>query len=461
MKKPTSVKPMQHQQISMEFLASTPRALDMSDPGTGKTFVEIEDIYRNYRDDNDATLVLAPKSLLQSAWGDDIDKFRPDLPYSIAWAENREEAFKQHAAVYITNIDAATWLAKQKPAFFKRFSRLIIDESTAFKHATSQRSKAMAKIAKHFEFRRAMSGTFYSNHITDVWHQTYLIDDGERLGNSFFKFRAAVCDPVQNGPKAEHIKWEERSNARVAVAALLQDITVRHVFEDCIDIPANHEYTVPHHLPKKLRRVYDQMEAASIAEFKGKIISAPNAAVVQAKLQQIASGAVYALGDTEGVGAYELLDTSRYELIADMVEQRQHGVVFFHWTHQRDELIKQFDKRGITWCLYDGTVGDKARAQNKRDFQAGFYNVFLAHPKSAGHGLTLTKGTYTLWASPTYSAELLRQGKQRVYRNTQQSKTENIILLGADTVDQFAHERCNDRTMRGAELNSYLENYRK
>jgi hypothetical protein len=89
------------------------------------------------------------------------------------------------------------------------------------------------------------------------------------------------------------------------------------------------------------------------------------------------------------------------------------------------------------------------------------YNVFLAHPKSAGHGLTLTKGTYTLWASPTYSAELLRQGKQRVYRNTQQSKTENIILLGTDTVDQFAHERCNDRTMRGAELNSYLENYRK
>ena len=44
----------------------------------------------------------------------------------------------------------------------------------------SQRSKAMAKLVDHFEYRIVMSGTPNSNTILDIWHPALLVDDGQR-----------------------------------------------------------------------------------------------------------------------------------------------------------------------------------------------------------------------------------------------------------------------------------------
>src|SRR6185312_12587750 len=112
-------------------------------PGTGKTRVAIETVRARVRADGRAILVLGPKSILRSAWRDDILKFAPELITSIAYAENREKAFATPADVYITNHDAVNWLFRQDKKFFKRFSTIVIDESGAYKHHTSKRSKAL------------------------------------------------------------------------------------------------------------------------------------------------------------------------------------------------------------------------------------------------------------------------------------------------------------------------------
>ncbi len=104
------------------------RMFDMSEPGTGKTIAHITCFDEWHKKHKKAALVFAPKSILQSAWGNDIEKAAPHLRYSVATAENREEAFAADADIYITNIDAANWLAKQNPNFFKKFGYLIIDE---------------------------------------------------------------------------------------------------------------------------------------------------------------------------------------------------------------------------------------------------------------------------------------------------------------------------------------------
>ena len=183
-----------------------PEVFDASDPGTGKTRVEVETARARVRNDGRAVLVVAPKSLLRSAWRDDFLKFAPELITSCAYAENREKAFAEPADVYITNTDGAKWLAKQPPKFFKRFSTLIIDESGAFKHATSQRSKAIRKIAPLFDFRANLNGTVNPNTILDVWHQYFILDGGKRLGKSFFHFRNTLCQPVQVGPMPNMVK---------------------------------------------------------------------------------------------------------------------------------------------------------------------------------------------------------------------------------------------------------------
>lgn len=432
-------------------MGDRPAVLDASDPGTGKTRVQIDLCAARKAAGCKATLVIAPKSLLRSAWQDDFRRFAPHITTSVATATNRDKAFQELADVYITNTDAAKWLAKQPPSFFKRFDTLVIDELSAFKHRTSQRSKAINKIKRHFKHRYGLTGTPNANSITDLWHQVFILDDGKTLGKSFYQFRASVCHPTQNGPMPNMVVWEDKPGAELAVGHLMADMVVRHKFEECIDIPENHTYCVPYYMSTKQRRTYDDMERFAISMLdSGRTISSLNAAGTMTKLLQIASGASYS---DEGSGStvlqakvadalgYAPIDTGRYELVADLVEQRQHSVVFFNWSHQRDMLIKEFESRGITYTVIDGSTTDTARKLSVDHFQGGFYRVLLAHPQSAAHGLTLTKGTATIWASPTYNLEHFLQGNRRIYRAGQTQKTETIVVLADDTIEQKVYDK--------------------
>lgn len=444
-----------HQQASISFILPKERTFDTSDPGTGKTRTAIEVYAARRAKGAGCALVIAPKSLLRSAWADDFFKFAPQLRTAVATADNRAKAFEANADVYITNTDAVKWLANQPDKFWKRFQEgmLIIDESTAFKHHTSQRSKALKKIKKHFRYRHAMTGTPNSNVITDLWHQINVLDDGKRLGDSFYAFRNNTCTGVQVGPAASMMRWENRPGIEMVVGKLIEDMTIRHKFEDCVDIPAHSLRSINYHLSTKQYSAYQQMEQAAITMVEsGEVITAVNGAAVMTKLMQIASGYVY-----DNHSTAQLVDTGRYELVADLVEERKHSIVFFLWEHQRDALIAEFDKRGITFAVIDGAVTDKQREERVKMYQQGFYRVLLAHPQSAAHGLTLTKGTATIWASPTYNLEHWLQGNRRIYRAGQTQKTETIVVVAPGTIEERVTTRLQDKDAKQMDLLDALD----
>lgn len=444
-----------HQRASVAFIYSRERSFDASDPGTGKTRSAITAFAARRGEGAGCALILAPKSLLRTAWQDDFTRFAPHLTTSVALAANREKAFKEDADVYITNIDAVNWLVKQPPAFWKRFRNgmLIVDESSAFKHHTSARSKAINKIKQHFPYRHLMTGTPNSNTITDLWNQINILDDGRRLGTSFFSFRNSVCDPKQVGPMPNMVKWTDREGVHEIVGKLIEDLTIRHQFESCIDIPPNALTIRNYYLSPQQLRAYKEMEQDAVTQAAdGKLVNAVNGAVVMTKLLQIASGAAYT--ETHDVAC---VDTGRYELVADLVEEREHSLVFFLWGHQRDALIAAFEARGISYTVIDGSTGDAERAAAVRNYQAGFYKVLLAHPQSAAHGLTLTRGTATIWASPTYNLEHWLQGNRRIYRAGQTQRTETILITAPGTIEEKVAETLQAKDERQMNLLNMLE----
>ncbi len=450
----TNPKPMSHQTVSIKHNDHSPIVLDCSDAGTGKTFVRILGFAKRRARGSGCLLVLAPRSLLRSVWVDDFRKFAPHLTVSVANAANREGAFDEVADVYVTNVDAVKWLAKQKPAFFKRFSELVVDESTALKHHTSQRSKAAAKIAKYFKHRCCMTATPSSNTITDIWHQVLLLDGGERLGSSFYRFREAVCTPVQQGRQAQMVRWEDKEGAEEVVFGLLSDIVIRHRLDDCADIPPNHQYPMSYELTVRQLTAYWQMEATQLLmlkDMKGPIL-AVHAASATTKLLQIASGAVY---DNEG--GYQVVDTARYEMVLDLVEQRAHSLVIFLWQHQRDGLIAEATKRGVTYRVIDGNTSDRDRAEIVQGYQAGLYQTIFGHPKTVAHGFTLTRGTATIWTSPTYDLEHAIQGSSRQRRIGQTQKTETIIIVAKGTIEEKVYDTVMAKGQRMGNLLSLFD----
>lgn len=439
-----AIKPMKHQLVSLKFCKTRKRVFDASDAGTGKTLVEILDFAQQHKKDGKAMLVVCPKSLMKAAWANDIKKFAPHLRVSIAWAKNRVEALAAEADVYIVNFDGIKDLLKYKPTFWKKFNRIVIDESTYLKHHTSQRSRAAAKLVKYFEWRRAMSGTATSNGICNLWHQMFLVDDGARLGKSFFGFRSACCEPKQTGPSAQHIQWTDKPGIETAVSALIADITIRHKFEECVDIPQNHMYAVPFDLAPRHMATYRELEKESIAIFETGNVTAINGAVLATKLLQTASGAVY-----DDMGGYARVASDRYDLVMDLVEERDHAIVFYQWQHQLEELLAIAKSRKITHVVWDPD-----HPEIEQQYQAGFFQVLFAHPASAGHGLTLTKGTATIWASPTYNLEHFAQGYKRIYRIGQKQKTETIVVIAEGTIDEKVWAACQSKQLR---MNDLLE----
>lgn len=439
-----------HQKQSIAFFGSRPRGFDNSDPGTGKTRVQIE-VYRQ-RKNRKRWLIMCPMTLMDAAWGDDIMKYAPELTVAFATAANREEAFKMKTDVVVLNIDGIKWFSDKKYAaerrkYLSQFDHLTIDEYTDYKHGTSQRSKAMNQVKKYFPYRYALSGTGAPNTVMELWHPAMIVDDGKRLGTSYYRLRNEVQTPTQIGPKPEHLRWDDKPGAVQAIADLLGDITIRHDFEEVmVHVPPNHKDVKEFKLSPKCQKYYDQLARDAILQIESGIpITAVHAASLRNKLLQAASGAIY---DGSEKGVYQILDLTRYELIVELAEHQKHSLTFFNWKHQRDILSKTLHDAGMNHSIIDGDVRPKDRPQIVRDYQAGKYRTILMNPSVGAHGLTLTRGTRTIVSSAIYDAGDLKQLIKRIHRGTQDQVTNTVLVQAKGTVEDLVYARLNDRVTR-------------
>ena len=435
-------KAFDHQVTTTDFLTSTPRALVTSDPGTGKTRSVI-DAFAKRGFGEGRMLVLAPLSILQASWGDDIAKFAPQMTYSIGYAKNRAKAFKAETDICITNHDAVKWLAKN-PEVLEGFNTICIDEFTAFKNKDSQRSKAALRVAREFDYRIAMSGTPNSNTILDIWHPTLIVDDGERLGHRFYSFRSAVCTPQFNGFANV---WVDKADAEQTVAAALHDINIRYELEDCIDMPEQSVRTMYVHLPPDIQRAYEELREDSVLYTGKATINAVHAGAKVKKLLQLCTGAIYdESGDVQGI------HEDRYNLVMQLVQERKHSLVAFNWKHEKDHMVELAEKLKLKYAVIDGSTAAHKRSDIVDRMQAGQLQVVFCHPQSAGHGLTMTKATTIIWSSPTYNAEHYQQFNRRIYRAGQTKKTEVIRIAAEDTWEEDVYDKLSYKLSKMEEL---------
>lgn len=428
--------PYAHQKTTTDFIVNTKCCLITSDPGTGKTRAVLD----AHAILGGRTLVLAPLSILEAAWGEDITKFQPQIKYGVAYAKNRAKIFEDDTnEMVITNFEAVNFLQKN-PQYCKQFDTIVIDEFTAFKNREAKRSKNLNKIISYFTNRIAMSGTPNSNTILDIWHPVFLVDGGERLGSRFYAFRHQACTPKFNGFANE---WIDKPGIEEAVANKLSDISIRFALSDCMDLPDNIVRTVNTKLTPNVQKQYKTLADESVLYTKSGTVNAVHAAARVKKLLQLVTGAVY---DEDGV--VQFVHQERYDIVMTLVGQRAHSLVAFNWKHERDALVELAQKEGYTFEVIDGSVPAERRKDIVSRYQAGQIKVLFCHPQSAGHGLTLTKASTVIWCSPTYNAEHYQQFNQRIYRAGQTQKTETILIQARNTWEPEVYKKLNTKLGR-------------
>ncbi len=441
-----------HQQESLAFFEKTPQGFDMSDCGTGKTLVQIEWLKNHFAKNKKArALIVCPKSLMHAAWETDFARFAPEIEIGFSKAGQWQKPFKSNAKVVVVNTDG---VKKIETKWLDNFDTLIVDESSSFKHHTSERSKALLKLSTLFEYRHLLSATPATNTITELWHQVKILDGGKRLGTSFSNFQNACCTPQQAGKvqrvyvknaQGEYVeriigpvKWVDKPNVQVVVGALIEDITIRHKFEDCVDIPDMFEFEREFELGAEHQEMYDVFFRDAYAEFLNAPLSAVNAGSFAQKLLQLSSGAVY----TDD-GNYQIFNDDRTQMVLDLADEYPQCVVFYMWRHQLESLKMHANNRKLSY-----EVWDSSKPYLAQKFQEGEYRILFAHPASAGHGLTLTKAQATIWASPTYNLEHYLQGIKRIHRIGQKQKTQSVMVLANTELERKVY-----KALRGKEMN--------
>jgi SNF2 family DNA or RNA helicase len=424
----------QHQQETVEFHRGHSCVMNHSSPGVGKTASWLTWFARHRDSGGGTALILAPKTILQSAWAVDAERFTPELKVSIATAENRRDGLKPGADLYLTNHDAVRALAKDPSMLPPGLDSFCVDESTAFKSMDSQRTRAAMKLLAPFERRCLMTGTPMPNSVLDVFMQALICDRGERLGTSFWRFRDAVCHPEPVAPGSKFSHWIAKPGAAEWVADALRDITIQFRLEDVLDLPPVVEYTQSFVLNPAHRAAYERLRSQGLLLLQDRVIGAAHAAALRQKLLQLLSGAVY-----DGEGVAETFSTDRYRLVLDLVEARPASLVAFLWRHQRDALVRAAQKRGITHAVLDGSVPARMRADIVQRFQDGQLHALFAHPATASHGLTLTRGVATIWCSPPDSSEWFTQMNHRLHRAGQTQRVEVIRVVARHTLEERAY----------------------
>lgn len=433
-------------------MAAHPRSFNHNDPGTGKTIATIDAFVATKKG---RMLVFTTLSLLQTSWGNDIEKVG-GLSYAIAHGtpKKRGTAMRSGADIVVTNHDAVNWIMKDK-TLLKGFTHVCVDEYVVYKNRSAQRSKAMQQIANLTEYLWMLNGTPGAMGMCDIWFPALMMDRGMRLGTSFWAYRSQVCKPIQNGPRAEHIEWVDRPDAIIEVADKLKDITIRFTLDECEDMPENVVTDMYLDMPSWVEENYNRMRDDAYLEIGDAKVTAIHAGAKAQKLMQMLSGAVY---DHEGNPVK--VHTDRYELVADLIEARQQCVVGYNYRHEIAGLMDVFKRRNIPYGYINGDVSKNGREKAVEDFQAGHTRAIIIHPQSGAHGLTLTAGTTTIWTSPPKSADLYIQFNARIHRKGQLFRTETINIAYKNSVEAKAYERLQQRLDNLHEFLDFMVKFR-
>ena len=405
-----------YQESAADFLYEHDRAMVLAPVGAGKTAITLTAMWEMVRDEHvKRWLVLAPKRVCTDVWPVEAPKWAPLLGVAVAVGtpKQRRAALFSGARVVVTNYDNIQWLAEQNLA---HIDGIVFDELTKLKNPSGTRFKALLKVMDPIKVRWGLTGSFTSNGLEDVFGQCKIIDQS-LLGRSKGAFMQQYF--VENR-RPDFSEWTPRPGALEAVMKRIRPATfVLEPGEYKDKLPPCHAVELRVNMDD--RKPYETMKKDFVVELGTDTAIALNAAVVTQKLQQMASGFVYA-PEPHWMGLH------KFNALDDLLEENQHAntIVVYQYQEELAELRRRYSQ--LVTLDDDNAIGR---------WNAGQVRLLAVHPKSAGHGLNLQHGGHHMvFLSLPWSLELYEQTVGRLHRSGQSRDVWVYLLMAKDSVDE-------------------------
>lgn len=379
-------------------------------------------------------IVIAPLQVARNIWSDEIEKW-DHLKHLVVSkilgsdAQRRKALFAK-ADIWIINRENVPWLVALHGLGWP-YDCTIIDELSSFKSPKSVRFRSLRMMLPKINKIIGLTGTPMPNSLLDLWSQLYLLDSGERLGQTLGQYRAKyfVADKT-NG----HIVYSYRIRQEPKESLLGTGIYAKEIYDKisdiCISMKAKDYLQLPEKiivtrnitLPADIKKQYDEFEQEQVLAINEKTLTAANAAVLTGKLLQFSNGAVY---DENRV--WEVIHNEKLKALEEIIEDAAGAPVLIFYSYQHDLARIRKHIKNVRVMLSSLDI---------KDWNDGKIEIMAAHPASAGHGLNLQAGgNIIVWFGLQWSLELYLQANARLHRQGQLKPVIIHHLLCKGTMD--------------------------
>lgn len=433
-----SWKPHAYEKLGVEFLVKQACAGLFWDPGLGKTSTTLAAItvllHKRYIH---RVLVISPLRPAQVVWPGELEKWTEfnKLRMVVLHGPKKEQLLATDADIYVINPEGLHWLFRHKWKDLD-FDMLVVDESTRFKHATTQQFKCLKEYLDQFKRRVILTGDPAPNGLLDLFGQIYVLDLGNSLGRFITHYRNNYFDPsgvtMVNGRQVGY-GWFPRAGSADKIYKAISPLVMRLAAADYLDLPPYLDNTIKVELPKPAQDAYRQMEATLIAAVDEDVVTAANAAAATGKCRQIANGGIYK-GLGEGRETIQI-HSAKTEAAEEIVEelQGQPCLIAYEFDHDLARLRKAF---GDVPCIGGGVTTAKFKEIEEK-WNAGRIPILLAQPQSTSHGLNLQgTGAAVIFYSIPWDLEKYKQLIRRVWRQGQRKRVTVHHIVAKGTVDE-------------------------
>jgi SNF2 family DNA or RNA helicase len=423
----------------------------------GKTRVAIDYIGFSYLFRGVRRVLIGCPKTVRPVWVEQIKEYLPKwiniTIHYVGEAGTVYSNFTEHPGttlvVYVGGYQAIVNDEKNLAKLFKP-EIIIADEAHLLRGATSQRSKAMWRLAKKATDRLALTGTPIPKRPTDAFGLGRFIAD---IWTKVTPFRERY--EIRNPYSKALLGYKNEDEISEALApwsmrVLRKDTDIRE--------PEVEHIVIPVELEPKARKVYNTLAQESVAELDdGSLVMAPHVLTRLMRLQQIAGGFV-----TREDGTIEQVSRAKLVALEDIVnthlEADEQVIVVCRFTPEIYAIQQALAKTCLASYI-DGSVSAGGRELLIGDFKAGRLPVLIGQEKAISTGIDLSAARVMVFYSVDFSLDDFNQIKDRIMgRNQKAAGVTYYYLTVKGSVDEHIYETLrNDQEISSKVADKYRE----
>lgn len=509
-------KPYPHQELALRYLYTHGSGGLLLEPGLGKTYVVLNFIkLMGFK----KSIIICPKALC-FVWEDEVTKHRPDLRLhvmkSVTWerriarAEERvaaaEEALpdeghpdfkkaraklmsaKRDVKNFTTSLQEDTIMAdradilvinyeKAHPgvdwAISKNFDFIAIDEGL-IKDTSTNRTKAITKIANKIDHRVIMSGTLINNSALDAFSPIRFIEPS-LVSTAYGRFEHYYGNLAQLRNGQSFVTGVSGRNVGY-IRDILRSCSIVMTKDEWLpDLPTKNFHPVDVPMSDEQRDLYNDLQSNYLCKVGDSTIQADNPLTMACKLNQICNGFIYTTEDefdisslwgnaeeTSDVRVTTPIPCRKREYLKNLLRGPCHSkklILWYNMTGEYDQIVDVLNELDVEFSTIKG--GTKNSGNVVRDFnESGTTQVLVCQAQAVNYGITVLGTdpeklesnvevlpdfdtlchTQIFW-SISWSLERFLQQQDRIHRIGQIKPCDYYILLTEDSVERGIWDR--------------------